>query len=100
MAVVDRFSTSFPAWMTAHAKGWRMAIARRGSLTGRRPERHHVRCGVAFDVVRPRAHDRPAPFGHGRPVVSVADGAADPVTEIEFSQFKFEVGDLRAPCAK
>ena len=53
-ALDDRFSTSFPAWMTARAIGWRIEIARRGSLTGRRPAQSARR--LAIDRVTSRNH--------------------------------------------
>ncbi|HSZ57557.1 MAG TPA: hypothetical protein VK797_17970, partial [Tepidisphaeraceae bacterium] len=52
-AVAERFSQSFPTWMTAHAQGWRIEIARCGSLTGRRPERHYVGAGLAGHEIGP-----------------------------------------------
>ena len=54
-----------PRSMTAHAYGWRIAIARRVSLGVFMSAKRDDVAGVGgADVVRPGGHDRPAPLQH------------------------------------
>src|SRR5271166_1249893 len=87
-AVADRFSTSLPAWTTAHAQGCRMEIARRGSLTGHRPERHHVVGVGAADVCCPRGHDRTPALQHASAIVGARHRASDAMRQTLLSDLE------------
>src|ERR1700722_6514266 len=58
MAVAERFSTSLPAWMTAHALGCLIAMAHRcvslGAFTAR-----SERMGTTLSAVAPQQNGRP-----------------------------------------
>ena len=74
MAVAERFSTSLPAWMSAHAFGCLIAMAHRcvslGAFTARSERYGH-------HVVGSRATTERRPLGHGRIAWAAACSTAD-----------------------